>query len=42
MFTDIDFHPYDISWSDWEDLHNDDVMNPREDIISDIRKVLDE
>ncbi|KAF0703160.1 Uncharacterized protein FWK35_00038390 [Aphis craccivora] len=45
MFTDIDFHPYDISWSDWEDLQNgdvNDVMYPHEDTISDIRKVLDE
>ncbi|XP_050061992.1 uncharacterized protein LOC126551807 [Aphis gossypii] len=43
MFTDIDFHPYDISWSDWEDLQNgdvNDVMNSHEDTISDIRKVL--
>ncbi|VVC42389.1 Hypothetical protein CINCED_3A014073 [Cinara cedri] len=42
MFTDIDFHPYDISWSDWTDLYNDDVVDPHEDTISDIRKVLDE
>lgn len=42
MFTDIDFYPYDISWSGWTDLRNDDVMDPHEDTISDIRKVLDE
>ncbi|CAI6355273.1 unnamed protein product [Macrosiphum euphorbiae] len=42
MFTDIDLHPYDISWSDWEGLHNDYVKNPHGDTISDIRKVLDE